>query len=207
MGQVLIVRGHTLGGAGHGPGGDDQAFPLDQGNRLVAGQGAGANLGPLQILEDGHGAFLAVGLRTHPGDAAGVFCVGAVGEIEADDVHPGGQQGRQALRRIGGGPQRDDDLGSAHDNILPIEGGRPALSTPDHGQRQQIVAWLVQGHVVHVHPRGEPGGAAGIEHLKVHHDGTPGIIVQGDGDVAPLGVGIVDAENGAVHYIVGVRGS
>jgi len=79
----------------------------------VALQRAGADFRALQVLEDADSASLALGGAAQAVDVVGVIFVGAVGEIEAGDVHAEAKQVAHGGFGAAGGTDGADDLGSA----------------------------------------------------------------------------------------------
>src|ERR1700687_606574 len=92
LGQLVESGAHAGGIAEDSGGGDDEALPRLQLYRRFAGQGAGADLGALQIGEDSEGLLDLDGGGAESGDALGVVGVGTMGKIQARDVHAGVQQ-------------------------------------------------------------------------------------------------------------------
>ena len=110
VGQCGVRRRQAVGrpgGAGHA---DHQPGAAGQQGH-PAEQAADAELGPLQVGQDADGPPGGVGGGPHMGIGVGVLVVVAVGEVEPGDVHPGADEGGDALRRGGGRPDRADDLG------------------------------------------------------------------------------------------------
>ena len=71
------------------------------------------------------GAHLRVG--------AGVSLLVAVGEVEPGDVHPGRDQGGDALGAEGGRPDGADDLGAAGDGAGRPIAGEGVGACPEQG--------------------------------------------------------------------------
>ena len=67
-----------------------------------------------QILEDGDRAAVLAGGFADVGDDGGVFLQGAVGEVEAGDIHTGGDQLAEGLGGVGLGADGGDDFGFPH---------------------------------------------------------------------------------------------
>ena len=76
-------------------------------------QRSGADLRALQILQDADGAGFAIGGAAQAGDVAGVVLVGAVGEVEARDVHAEAKQVAHGGFGVAGGADGADDFGAA----------------------------------------------------------------------------------------------
>ena len=111
------------------------AFP--QGQRLPAGQTAGADLRPAQVLHDRD--VPADAGRGGPGALVGaaVRLVGAVREVEPHDVDAGGEQRVECGVVVGRRTERGDDLGVSHEahSLLRRQRAAPAvynLRTPRH---------------------------------------------------------------------------
>src|SRR6202022_4261088 len=99
-GALDLARGQREGLAG----GED---------RLAAHEGAEADLGPLQVLED-RDRPSPLGLALADGaDDLRVLGVRAVREVEAGHVHARGHQPVERLRRAARRPDRADDLGAS----------------------------------------------------------------------------------------------
>ena len=71
---------------GHRPCRDGEGRALDEGHGTAAGQGAGANLGALQVKQDGHGTAHLPGQPTDVGDHGGVLVIRTVRHVEARRV-------------------------------------------------------------------------------------------------------------------------
>ncbi|MCY1362421.1 hypothetical protein D9M69_491360 [compost metagenome] len=77
---------------------------------LAVGEAADAQFGPLQVHEDAERVVqLALDLA-HPGIALGVVGVFAVAEVEAEDVHPGFDQGADVVEAPGGRAEGGEDF-------------------------------------------------------------------------------------------------
>jgi len=109
--QWFENRTDAGGIAEHTGGGDDEALPRLQLYRRFAGQGAGADLGALQIGEDGDGFLDLDGRGAECRDALRVVGVGAVGKIQARDVHAGVEQALDGARGAAGRPDGADNFG------------------------------------------------------------------------------------------------
>ena len=75
------------------------------------GEGAEAELGPLQVHQDGDGMLVMLLERAQLLDPLAMVFVHAVAEVEAEHVGAGLEQSAQALGAGGRGPQGRDDLG------------------------------------------------------------------------------------------------
>jgi hypothetical protein len=75
---------------------------------------AEADLGALQVDEDGDGAAGVVRGLAHVGEADFVLGVGAVAQVHAGDVDAGIDDRADHLIRFGGGAQGGDDLRASH---------------------------------------------------------------------------------------------
>ena len=71
-----------------------------------------------QVLQDGHGPVVFFGRCPHVRDDFGVFFQRAVGEVEAGDVHAGGDKAVQNFRGPGCWAYGGDNLGLAHNIYL-----------------------------------------------------------------------------------------
>src|SRR5690554_5793711 len=80
---------------------------------LVLLEAAHADLGTLQVLQDADGDAELLGRGADVGNGLPVQLVVAVGEVEAEDVHPGQQQAADHLLGVRGGPQRGHDACAA----------------------------------------------------------------------------------------------
>ena len=117
VGQVLIGDGDDVLGALHLAGGEGEGLAGLQrlGTVLKILQ---ADLGALGVQQGGDGLvqLLTDGLQSI--ETALVLLVGAVGKVEAGDVHPVLNQPPQHAFLVGGGAQGADDLGFAHMRYL-----------------------------------------------------------------------------------------
>ena len=105
-------RGDDLPVAGPRFGGDDEVLAVLQ--LVDALDVADADLRALDVAHDRH---VAADVRGHVADRADgllVLLVRAVGEVEAEDVHPRGEQACDDLLGARGRTEGGDDLGSAH---------------------------------------------------------------------------------------------
>ena len=79
----------------------------------MALQRSGADFRALQVLEDADGASLALGGTAQAVDVVGVIFVGAVGKVEAGDIHAEAKQVAHGGLGAAGGTDGADDLGAA----------------------------------------------------------------------------------------------
>ena len=86
-GEILEGGRNQRGGAGNVARGDAQARPGFQEDRFVSLQSAGTDLRTLQVLQDTDSAIFFFCSAAQTLNVAGVLRVGAVGKIEAGDVH------------------------------------------------------------------------------------------------------------------------
>ena len=105
--------GNTSGRARDIPRCDDDGAAGFQQNRFAAFQASGADLRTLQILENADGAMFAFRHAAQALDIAGVIFVGAVGKVEAGDVHAQAQQVAHGSLGVAGGTDGADDFGAA----------------------------------------------------------------------------------------------
>jgi hypothetical protein len=80
----------------------------------VVDQRTDAQLGPREVLEDGHRTADGSRRRAHARRVLGMHLAVAVREVQAGDVEPGLNHPFQGLRVTGGGADGGDDLGAAH---------------------------------------------------------------------------------------------
>ena len=78
-------------------------------------QASGADLRPLQVLQDADRTPFALGRAAQPIDVLGVIFVRPMGKIQAGDVHAQAQQVAHAGLRVAGGTDGADDLGATAD--------------------------------------------------------------------------------------------
>ena len=71
---------------GHRPCRDGEGRALDQGHGIAAGEWAGANLGALQVKQDGHGTAHLARQAPDVGDHGGVLVIRTVRHVEARRV-------------------------------------------------------------------------------------------------------------------------
>ena len=89
----------------------DGAAGLQQ-DGLVIFERSGADLGTLEVLQDADGAMLFGRDLAQALDDGEVVGMGAVGEIEAGDVHAGAHEFAHGRLGIAGGANGADDLGA-----------------------------------------------------------------------------------------------
>ncbi len=112
-GEIGERGGDAGGGAGNILRRDGDHRTGFQQDGLVALQGAGADFRALQVLQDADGASLALGGAAQAVDVVGVIFVGAVGKVEARDVHAEAEQVAHGGFGVAGGTDGADDLGAA----------------------------------------------------------------------------------------------
>ena len=95
-------------------GGDPQRLAGRQLDRPPAFEQAGADFRSAEILQDGDFASRALRRRADARERRGMRLVGAVREIQPEDVGACGNQRVEHGVRIAGGPDRGDDLGVPH---------------------------------------------------------------------------------------------
>ena len=119
-GEIGECGRDARGGAGHvlRCDGDDRAGFQQHG--LVAFERSGADFRALQILQDADGAALALGGAAQALDVVGVIGVGAVGEVEAGDVHAEAEQVAHEGFGVAGGADGADDLGATGGRIRHV---------------------------------------------------------------------------------------
>ncbi len=90
-----------------------------------------AELGTLQVGQDGQGP-LDLGLRrAHGFQGRGVIVVSPVAEVEAEHVGPGPGQGQHLVRRAAGGAEGGDDAGAASaDHLCAVSRSPSRLAAP-----------------------------------------------------------------------------
>ena len=91
-------------------GGDNEALPGAQHDGPASGERAGANLGTLQVGENGDWFFLFDGGGTQGGDILRVLGVRAMRKIQAGDIHAGFQQTADHARRAASRPDGANDF-------------------------------------------------------------------------------------------------
>ena len=133
--QQLVARPHRLGQAGEGrrdpPGAADEVAGRDlqrragdEVDRLAVHQSPGADLRPGQILEDGDVPPRPRGRGADAGDDGAVLRVGAVREVQPEDVRAGGDEGVERAFGGAGRAHGGDDLGeSAHGGMSKLGSG------------------------------------------------------------------------------------
>ena len=112
-GEIGKGGGNAGRSAGDVARGDDHgrtAFELDG---FVALQASSADLRALQILENADGAIFLLGGEAQALDVVGVVFVGAVGKIQAGNVHAEAKQVAHGGLRVAGGADGADDFGAA----------------------------------------------------------------------------------------------
>jgi hypothetical protein len=83
-------------------------------NRPAALDRTGANFRTAEVLQDGDFTFCTFRSFTHARVRRRVRLVGAMGKVEADDVHTGGNQRVKHGVAVGSRPDRRDDLSLSH---------------------------------------------------------------------------------------------
>ena len=91
--------------------------PVFRKNGLALLERSGADFGALQVLQDADGASFALGGAAQALDVVGVIFVGAVGEVEAGDVHAEAQQVAHGGFGVAGGADGADDFGAARSGV------------------------------------------------------------------------------------------
>ena len=123
--DLRVGQLHALRVAGHGGQVEPEALPGLQ--RDAAGlEAADAQLGPLHVGEDADRAADLLLQRADGGDEGGVVLVGAVAEVQAEDVGAAPEQAAQHLGRGAGRAERGHDLGAP---------AAAQLALGDHGGR------------------------------------------------------------------------
>ncbi len=112
-GDASFVAGDLVGRDG-----DDRSGLQKDGLALF--EQSGADLGALQVLQDADGASFALGGAAQALDVVGVIFVGAVGEVEAGDVHAEAKQVAHGGFGVAGGADGADDFGAAGDGVRRI---------------------------------------------------------------------------------------
>ena len=80
----------------------------------LPGDGTNAHFGAGQVLQQGKRRVQLAGDGAEVSDDFGVLLMGAMGEIEARDVHSRFHEEAQVLRAARGRPDSADNFGSAH---------------------------------------------------------------------------------------------
>ena len=124
VGEVEVVKGDMAGVAkvllGSGLSGDDDGIASGDGDLLVALEQAGADLGALGVEQDANGLAKLGGDATDALDAAVVLLIGAMGEVEAGDVHARLDHLAQDIIVIAGGTHRAYNLGALEHSDLHL---------------------------------------------------------------------------------------
>ncbi len=106
-----VRDGHSAGGAGDRPAGQEKVLAGGDGHRLVTGQLAGSDLRPLQVGEDPDGPAQFALQTPQRSDQTRELVGLAVGKIIADNVDAESEHRSQHVRGRQGGPVGGHDLG------------------------------------------------------------------------------------------------
>ena len=132
VGEGGVARRQPLRGSGRFGDADHQAGAAGQ-HGGAAGEPADPQLRALEVGQDAHGPAGGVGRGAHLGVGVGVSLLVAVGEVEPGDVHPGRDQGGDALGSEAGRPDGADDLGAPGERAGRLI-ARPAVGVgPEQG--------------------------------------------------------------------------
>jgi len=135
--QARVVDAADRCVPGHVPGGQGENGTALEDSRSSL-EAAKADLGSLQVLQNGDMAPLPPRFPADGGDSAGVPFVRPVGKIEPGDGHPAADQVRKDGWRRGSGTDRADDLG----------GGKPHRNAPFAGASRPVDPTIIRPRVL-----------------------------------------------------------